>query len=51
MMFTDPEHVESHLISQLDLFHEIPQPLLRADRLAGNRIRRRFGERVNAQLY
>src|SRR5687767_1489367 len=51
MVFADAEHIESHLIGQLDLLEQVPHALFRGDHLAAARVRRSFHEAVNADLH
>jgi hypothetical protein len=50
-MLSDPEHVEPDAVRQLDLFEQVRQPLLAADRLSRLRVRRQLRERVDPELH
>ena len=43
--------VEAELVGELDLFHQVAQPLAGGDLLAGGRIERGFSECVEAEFH
>ena len=51
VVLADAEDVEADLVGQLDLLEQVGQPPLLGDRLAGLRIGRAVGERVEAELH
>ena len=51
MVLADAEHLEADLIGELDLFHQIAEPLRRRQRPAGRRVRRVLDKRVDADLH
>jgi hypothetical protein len=51
VVLADAKHFETDLIGELDLFHQIAEPLHRRLRLAGRRVRRVLDKRVDADLH
>ena len=51
VMLADAEHFEADLVGQLDLFHQVAQPLRRIEQLAGRRVGRVLDERVDADFH
>jgi hypothetical protein len=51
VMLAHAEHVETHLIGQLDLLHEVAEPLRVVDHLTGHGVGRALRERVDADLH
>jgi hypothetical protein len=51
VMLADAEHFEADLIGELDLVHQIAEPLRRRQRLSGGRVRRVLDKRVDADLH
>ncbi len=50
-MLADAEHLEADLIGQLDLLHQVAQPLRRARDLPGGRVRRVLDEGIDANFH
>jgi hypothetical protein len=51
VVLADAEDVEPDLIGELDLLDQLLQALLRADRLAGRRVRTDLAECVDSELH
>ena len=51
MVFPDAEDVESELVGELDLFHEVLHAPLWADHVPGLRVRVQLRERVETDLH
>ena len=51
VMLADAEHLEADLVGQLDLLHEIAQPLRRARDPPGGRVRRVLDEGIDADFH
>ena len=51
VVLADTEHLETHLIRELDLLHEIAQPLLRGDRLTRYRMSCDVGKSVETDFH
>ena len=50
-MLADAEHLQADLIGQLDLLHQVAQPLRRAQDLPGGRVRRVLDEGIDANFH
>src|SRR5918993_2750157 len=51
MVFADAEHIETHLIGQLNLLEQVPHALIRSNHLPTARVRCSLDEAVNADLH
>ena len=51
VMLADAEHLQADLIGQLDLLHQVAQPLRRARGLPGGRVRRVLDEGIDADFH